>query len=193
MVLIRRVLIPEPAAPVAEGAPSRRRRLIAWAAAAAFVWTAAWLVARVLPAGVFAEDLRMRSDAMVTAGDRDGAFFGGDWSDVTGAGNVRTRVSIGEGLLSIPLPAVDDYPATLRLDPFPRPLPDSPVTPSVLEVVLNGAPVAQVQLAWNPERVGSYDVLLPRAFVRRGTNALSLRLPDGGAFALWYIRVHPPR
>jgi len=123
---------------------------------------------------------------------------------------VRIRVATGEASLSIPLPSVDDYSMTLRMDPFPRPIRGLPERLPVLDVVLNGKPIAAVPVQWNPERLGAYEVVLPRTGVRRGDNHLVLRiqpasrsagstistdqpgLTDGGAIALWYVRVHPP-
>jgi hypothetical protein len=113
---------------------------------------------------------------------------------------------LDEAVLSIRLPDEADYPATLRMDPFPRP-PDGATTrlPSV-ELLLNGTPVTTIPLRWTPGRVGSYDFVLPRAAVRRGANRLVLRvarlpatpsdifhpgLTDGDAVSLWYLRVHP--
>jgi hypothetical protein len=69
--------------------------------------------------------------------------------------------------------------------------------------VLNGATIGTLHLRWTPRRVGAYDVVLPRTATRAGTNVLTLRvqppptpqepgLTDGGAVALWYVRLHPP-
>jgi hypothetical protein len=177
-----------------------------WAATLIPMLVVLWFVTRVSPSLVFADALRNGQDAMVTAGGRDGAAFLSGWSAVVGQGNVRSRIVLDEAVLSIRLPDEADYPATLRMDPFPRP-PDGGTTrlPSV-ELALNGSPVATIPLRWTPGRVGSYDVVLPRAAVRRGANRLVLRvarlpatpsdlvhpgLTDGAAVALWYLRVHP--
>ena len=142
----------------------------------------------------------------MTAGTRDGAFFGQGWSDVIRNGNVITRVTRAEGSLSIPLPSVDDYPVTLRMDPFPRPLDDMPPRLPALEVWLNGTSLGVIPMRWTRDRVGAYDIVLPRAAVRRGSNHLFLRvqrpatsapaavqpgLTDGDAVGLWSVRVHP--
>ena len=100
------------------------------------------------------------------------------------------RVAREEGALSIRLPEVGDYPATLRMDPFPRPLDAAPRLPTV-EVVLNGVPVTTIPLKWTPDRVGAYDIVLPRAAVRRGVNRLVLRVGAGHAIGVWYVRVRP--
>ena len=121
-------------------------------------------------------------------------------------GNVRSRIVADEAVLSIRLPDEADYPATLRMDPFPRPSDDATTRLPTVELVLNGTTVATIPLRWTPGRVGSYHVVLPRAAVRRGANDLVLRvvrqqttqpdavrpgLSDGDAAALWYLRVHP--
>lgn len=116
------------------------------------------------------------------------------------------RVATEEGALSIRLPDDGDYAATLRLDPFPRPLREAPARLPVVEVLLNGIPITTIALQWSPGRVGAYDVVFPRAAVRRGSNLLVLRvrrpaesaatirpgLTDGDAVGLWYLRVRPP-
>jgi len=111
--------------------------------------------------------------------------------------------------VEIPLPRVADYSMTVRLDPFPRPFEGTAHMPTV-RVFLNRAFLCDLPLRWNPERVGSYDITLPRAAVKDGRNRLVLMLapgpgansPDGGppqpglsdgaAFRLWYVRVRPP-
>jgi hypothetical protein len=116
-----------------------------------------------------------------------------------------------KGEVRVRLPDQRDYPVTLRMDPFPRPLSDEPARLPRVDVSLNGVPVATIDLRWTPERVGSYDVVLPQAAVRRGANRLVLRvvprasapsdsasdprpgLTDGDALTLWYLRVHPAR
>ena len=166
-----------------------------------------WFVMRVLPAWTFAEALRTGQPAMMTAGIRDGAFFGSGWSEVTGTGtgNVRLRVAMTEGTIWLSLPAAADYPMSLRLDPFPRPLGTAPERLPVVEVLLNEVPLHAIPLGWTPGRVGGYTVTLPRTAVRSGSNRLVLRvrraepvaprsrpgLSEGDAIALWYVRVHP--
>jgi hypothetical protein len=105
---------------------------------------------------------------------------------------VRFRVTQGTGVVSFPLPEVDDYVVTLRADPFPRPLHDQPGLLPLVELELNGTPIGTVPMRWDADRVGAYDVTLPRAVVRRGQNNLLLHVPRTDAIALWYVRVHPP-
>ena len=45
-----------------------------------------------------------------------------------------------------------------------------------VEVALNNIQVGELQLRWTPDRVGSYNILLPRTAVRRGVNCLVLRV-----------------
>ena len=155
---------------------------------------------------MFAEAVRLRNDVSVIAGVRDRWSFDRGWSEVLHSGNVSMRIVTDEGALSIWLPDEADYPVTLRMDPFPRPLADSRGLPA-LDVVINGAGVVTVPLRWTSGRVGGYDVVLPRAAVRRGDNRLVLRvrrpaeattipirpgLTPATAVGLWYLRVHPP-
>jgi hypothetical protein len=202
---VRAILVSRPSA----GNPAHwRKPALAWAAVVGPTAVLLWVVLRVLPTWTFAEALRTGEAAMVTAGVRDGAFVGPGWSEVTGTGNVRMRVATTEGTLWLPLPAVADYPVSLRLDPFPRPLGTPPGRLPVVEVLLNGVPIEAIPLGWDPDRVGSYTVTLPRTTVRRGSNRLVLRvrradaavvprthpgLSDGDAIGLWYVRVQPGR
>jgi 4-amino-4-deoxy-L-arabinose transferase-like glycosyltransferase len=183
------------------------RTWVGWACAVGMALAVLWFVTRVSPPLVFAEALRVREDATVMAGARDGVSFERGWSRPLRSGNVTMRVAREEGALSIPLPGEGDYPATLRMDPFPRPLASTPGRLPLVEVVLNGMSVATIALQWSPGRVGAYNIVLPRAAVRRGANHLVLRvtrpaesatatirpgLTAGDAVGLWYVRVHPP-
>jgi hypothetical protein len=74
---------------------------------------------------------------------------------------------------------------------------------------VNGRALQNIALAWNPERVGAYDIALPRGFVKTGWNRLMFAvnprsarqsadgrpgpagLAGGTAFRLWYLRVRP--
>ena len=177
-----------------------------WAVTVGTVVAVLWYVEHVSPRLVFAEAVRQRTDVSVIAGARDRWSFDRGWSEVLRSGNVSMRIVTDEGALSIWLPDEADYPVTLRMDPFPRPLAGSPGLP-VLDVVINGAGVSTVPLHWTSGRVGGYDVVLPRAAVRRGDNRLVLRvrrpaesttspirpgLTPETAVGLWYVRVHPP-
>lgn len=197
--------------------PRRRAAHAPWRA---FAWrpfvatlTAAlvllWFVARLSPSLMLAEALKAGEDVSIIAGARDGASFGRGWAELIGSSNVRSRVMTSEAELWLRLPAPADYPATLRMDPFPRPLGDAAARLPGVEVTLNGTAVATIAMRWTPGRVGSYDIVLPRAAVRRGANRLVLRvvpsvssapdrtqpphpgLTEGDALTLWYLRVHP--
>jgi 4-amino-4-deoxy-L-arabinose transferase-like glycosyltransferase len=170
-----------------------RRAWLVPAGVAATALAALWFFVRVSPSLVFAEALRAREDATVTAGSRDAAFFRRGWSELVRGGNVSMRVANDEGALSLRLPAEGDYPATLRMDPFPRPPDDAPQQWPTVEVELNGVPIASIPLQWTPGRVGAYDLGLPQGVTRRGANLLVLRVRGPGAVGLWYVRVHPPR
>jgi 4-amino-4-deoxy-L-arabinose transferase-like glycosyltransferase len=192
--------------------PSRadtRRRVNgwrSWAGTVGVVLVVLWFVTRLSPPLLFADALRNGQDAMVMTGVRDGASFVRGWSEAIGHGTVRSRIVSDEAELFIRLPDEADYPSTLRMDPFPRPADDGITRLPTIELVLNGTPVATIPLRWTPARTGSYDIVLPRAAVRRGPNHLVLRvvgqrtgppdavrpgLTDGDAVALWYLRVHP--
>lgn len=164
----------------------------AWAAVTGSGVLLLWILARISPGWVFAETLGAREDANVTAGIRDATFFGPGWTPPLHSGNVSLRVTRSEGTVRVELPAVDDYPATLRLDPFPEPVSTDPASLPIAEIRLNGRAIATLPLQFTPGRVGSYDFLMPRTAVGRGTNALTVRVLNGGAIGVWYLRVHPP-
>ena len=168
---------------------------------------ALWFVWRGGPAFAFAEALRAHEEGTVMAGVRDGWSFRSGWSNVMRSGNVSVRVAAEEAALSIRLPEAGDYPITIRMDPFPRPIDASIQSAAAVEVALNGAHVTTIPLRWTAGRMGAYDVVLPAAAVRRGDNRLVLRvngsasegapavrpgLTPGEAVALWYVRVRPP-
>src|SRR5262249_40370250 len=99
--------------------------------------------------------------------------------------------------------------ATVRMSPFPQPVDVASARMPAVDFVLNGTPVATVPLHVTTDRVGAYEIVLPRAAVRRGENEILMRvahaqsgaqgempvrpgLSDSDAAALWYVRVHPP-
>lgn len=200
---VRAVILPRVSRP---DTPWRVDGWRSWVGTVGAALVVLWFVTRLSPSLAFADALRSGQDAMVTAGVRDGAAFSSGWSTVIGNGNVRSRIVADEAVLSIRLPDEADYPATLRMDPFPRPPDEGTTRLPTVELVLNGTTVATIPLRWTPGRVGSYAIVLPRAAVRRGANDLVLRvarqpteppdavrpgLTDGDAVALWYLRVHP--
>jgi 4-amino-4-deoxy-L-arabinose transferase-like glycosyltransferase len=178
----------------------------AWAGVVAYALVMLSFVWYVGPSLAFAEALRVRDEATITAGVRDTWSFGSGWSNLIRGTNVNMRVTTEEAALSIRLPEGGDYPATIRMDPFPRPLDASDQTATEVQVLLNGVNVATIPLRWTPGRVGAYDLVLPAAAVRRGGNRLVVRvngartaaptpvrrgLTPGEAVALWYVRVRP--
>ena len=161
-----------------------------------------WLILSVLPVLVFRETLLANQRAVIAAGPRDGPFFREGWSGKVKTGNVTARIARGErSVVDIPLPRSADYRVTVRLDPFPPPSDGGGDLPSV-RILFNGVLLRTVNLTWNPEKVGSYDLVLRQALVRPGRNRLMLisdRASAAGAtagggppnrsFRLWYVLV----
>lgn len=179
----------------------------AWAGVAGASLAVLVFVWRIGPPLAAAEALRVREEATIAAGVRDEWSFGRGWSNATRGGNVSVRVTTTEAALSIPLPEAGDYPATIRMDPFPRPLDAADQAAPDVQLLLNGVEITTIPLRWTPGRVGAYDVVLPATAARRGGNRLVVRvlgtssadaavrrpgLTPGAAVALWYIRVRPP-
>jgi len=184
--------------------------LVFWALIASSVGIGVWTITRVLPVLTVRESLLAMEAVTITAGERDTSFFTDGWSGLLPGGNVTTRVSQGSySVVRLPLPRRQDYHLTLRLDPFPRPLGDASAGLPAVRVFMNGSLVARLDLRWNPERVGSYDIRLPSNVVKKGFNRLELladvvhseplvddwppqsKGPDHARFSLWYVRVRP--
>ncbi len=188
-----------------DGDVTNRRNLARATSVVAGLSAVLWYVISWSPQLVFADALRHRDEVNVTAGE-DGGFAGQGWTRPLDLGNIRMRVSTGDAEIRLRLPERDDYRLVLRLDPFPRPLTAAPRRLPVVEYALNGAPLGTIALAWNPDRIGSYDVRLPKEVVRAGTNTLVLRLAppaagstgaaagltDGDAFGFWLLRASRP-
>jgi hypothetical protein len=190
--------------------PSSFKRLAAlragnWRSSAVAGWTAAsigviavtWIVLRVLPVAIVTEELRRQESVSITAGERDAAFFKGGWSPPAADGAVTVRVTSGpRPTIWLPLADQRDYRLTIRMDPFPRPSPGADVhqLPRV-RVYLNGVLLQSVDLVWNPERVGAYDVVVPNDIVSASGNYLELRpVPKAQTtpqVRVWYVRIHP--
>ncbi len=141
---------------------------------------ASWLVVRELPVLVAREGLSDDGVATVRAGGRDSWFFAEGWSAPISVGNVVKRVSVGRrSVVRLPLGRAEDYEIHIRLDPFPRPLPnDAGPYPSVW-LLANGHLISRLDLTWNPERVGGYSVRLPSSVLRDGSNDLILVPAEG--------------
>ena len=92
----------------------------------------------------------------------------------------------------MPLPRSADYDVTVRLDPFPPPSDNANDLPTV-RIFFNGVLLRKVDLTWNPEKVGSYDLVLRRAVVKRGRNRLVFMGDDGSAADATSDRGRPTR
>jgi PA14 domain-containing protein/dolichyl-phosphate-mannose-protein mannosyltransferase len=189
------------------------RSAIAWSLAVAILAAMAWLAVRVLPVMVVREAIRLNEPVTITSGDRDGWFFDCAWSRPFAEGTVTARISREpHSSVWLPLARVDDYALTIRIDPFPRPLEGATTTKTTLHVFMNEQAVARFEMAFNPERVGAYEVRLPRTVVKTGLNRLTFapetvqsapRLseparttPAGHESAnvrLWYVQVRAGR
>ena len=128
----------------------------AWGGVVGVAVVALWFVWRGGPAFAFAEALRAHEEGTVMAGVRDGWSFRSGWSNVMRSGNVSVRVAAEEAALSIRLPEAGDYPITIRMDPFPRPIDASIQSAAAVEVALNGAHVTTIPLRWTAGRMGAY-------------------------------------
>ncbi len=180
------------------------RTVCAWAATLGGVAAVSWSFLRVLPVLTFREALLADGVAAIAAGPRDGPFFREGWSGTVTTYNVTARIARGDrSVVDIPLPRSADYHITVRLDPFPPPSDGAGALPLV-RILFNGVLLRTVTLAWNPEKVGSYDLVLRQALVRPGRNRLMFvvdRSPAAGAtagggppnrsFKLWYVLVRP--
>ena len=180
------------------------RTVGAWALVLGGIAVVAWTMLRVFPVLIFREALLADRAAVIVAGPRDEPFFREGWSDRVRTGNVTTRAAQGElSVVEVPLPRAADYDLTVRLDPFPPPSGDEDDLPAV-RIFFNDVLVSTVNLTWNPERVGSYDLEVRRALVEPGRNRLVFMVAHGSApgatanaggaargFRLWYVLVRP--
>jgi 4-amino-4-deoxy-L-arabinose transferase-like glycosyltransferase len=149
------------------------------------------------------ESLAAGDAVSVTAGDRDRLFFAGRWSEPMTAGAVTVRVAQAE-LVSLRLPMPEaSYQLTLRLDP---PLTADPSNQPTLTVFLNRKPLARLEMARDPARVGTYRIQVPKDSVSPVSRldllaTHTVRAGDAGppferlppdspaAFRLWYVRL----
>jgi Dolichyl-phosphate-mannose-protein mannosyltransferase len=192
------------------GARPALNAVIAWSLAVVTLAAGGWLTVRVLPVLVVREAIRLNEPVTIRAGDRDSGFFDrAAWSRPVEEGTVTARISRDpQSSVWLPLARVDDYDLTIRVDPFPRPLEGATIEKTTLRVFLNDQAVARFDLGFNPERVGTYDVRLPRTVVKTGFNRLTFaaetlrtasRLDEPGRRAaagdasanvrLWYVQV----
>jgi hypothetical protein len=205
------LLVPSRNAGAAPADGPGRHRVAFWAVALGGVAAVTGVTVWVLPVLVVEESLGAGEAVTIMAGDRDLAFFGEGWSSPV-YGTLPERISRGPySVVWVPLPRVEDYGMTVRLNPFPRPRGEGAGAASlpVMRVFLNGILIRRFALGWNPDRVGACDMVLPRSVVKQGFNRLVLQAEGdpgtgshtlepsaaggGGAiFSLWYVRVRPP-
>jgi 4-amino-4-deoxy-L-arabinose transferase-like glycosyltransferase len=180
-----------------------RRSLLRWLAGAAVIAAVTAAYAS-LPWFVVRETIAAGTDVSVEAGGRDAMFFSAGWSQPYTDGRTFRVSRADRAVVRIPLPERRAYQVVLRLDPV------APDRQRRAVVLLNRQLLATLLLTYNPDRVGSYPLLLPADKVRVGTNELTI-VPDvlvaaGSAsirFAsrdptvllgvrLWYVRVLAP-
>jgi hypothetical protein len=183
-----------------------RRQAAAWAGVGLSLAAYAWVTQRTLPRLVARELLSRNAPAILMAGERDDMFFVSGWSAPFIHGNVSWRVSDGSvQTVRVSLPRSANYQVLLRVDPFPRPISTPAVLPR-LRVNLNGRPVAEFDLEWDPERVGRYPFTIPAALTTAGKNELTISaesknvaggaglqpgLSEGVAYGLWNVVIRP--
>jgi len=160
------------------------------AVAAGLTWLIFW---RVTPPFLFANALRAGEPATIMAGDRDAAFFTGDWPRLVRSGAIATRVAPGaRATVVVPLPAAADYDALMRIDPSTEPMRVG-AAPARIQLLVNGRFVGACDPGSTADRVGICRVTLTADAVRAGANRLTVvtDLPNG--FRLWYLRLVPHR
>jgi len=183
--------------------PIPRRSIIRWIGGAAVIG-AATVAYGLLPWFVVRETIAAGTDVSVETGGRDLTFFGAGWSEPYTDGPTFRVSRADRAVVRIPLPKQQPYHIVLRLDPV------APDRQHRAVVLLNRQLLATLILTWNPDRVGSYPLLLPSDKVRIGMNELTIvpdaLVPAGSAGAryatrdpddrlgvrLWYVRVLVP-
>ena len=158
----------------------------------------------VLPWFVVREQISSGADVSIETGNRDGVFFSDGWSEPYADGLTFRLSTADRAIVRFPLPTRRTYQIVLRLDPV------SPEQQHRAVVLLNRQLLATLLLTWNPERVGTYLLVVPEDRVRVGMNELTI-VPDtlvaaqsaGPRYAardvgdrlgvrLWYVRVLAP-
>jgi hypothetical protein len=158
-----------------------------------------------MPLLVADEVLRAGEAATITAGDRDSWTFQGSWSQPV-RGGVPFRIAQSTlSSLRVPVGGRSEFWLTLRIDPAETA--DLDRQPRVA-VYLDRRLVAQLRLARDPGRIGSYRIRITdhpdRMFSRldlvashtvpareAGPHFASLDPAAPVAFRLWYVRVDP--
>jgi hypothetical protein len=141
-----------------------------------------WWIA--VPYAVTKETFRYDGAATIAAGPRDRLFFVDGWSSLVVEGNVTMRFASPPGAdLRIVLPEDRSYTLTLRSDPVDR----SGKTRNLVHVSLNGTHLDDLVLEWNSERIGQFQITVPKGMFTPGDQRLELR--SDTAFKLWYVRI----
>ncbi len=175
-----------------------RRALVTLLAAAALAWSL-----RELPHQTRLEDLHGGRAAHIRAGEGDSRYFVVGWYPPVAGPNVTARYNrTDNSMIRVPMIAGRRHTLTLRLQPYHEPAAEPPA----VVVTLNGEPLAELTLGWDPTRIGSYEVEVPAQLVRGGMNELGLHSParfrasiesgnpfvvDGQqvGFFIWYVNV----
>ena len=156
------------------------------------------------PSLVAGEAVRAGEEVNIPAGPDDAVFFREGWSRLVATGAVTARFAIAhQAVLYVPLPEPRPYQLVIRMDPVPS----NPA--QRVHVFLDRQPIGSITLAWDPARVGSYQVAVPSNLAGRRLAPLTLVAdsiaPAGNAaslypgilpgqavaFRLWYVRVRP--
>jgi len=182
------------------------RRIARQAAVIAATLAGAWGVAYGVPYLVTRDTLLRGEATYLSAGRRDRFVFGDGWSGLVTTGNVVARFATQRRVsLYLPLPERRPYHIILRMDP----LHFEGAAEQRIRITTGGATLGQFVLAWNPEKVGSYEFDVPASTFTPGRvrldleadhlDALSLAGDRYGelprhqvvAFRLWYAGVVP--
>ena len=145
---------------------------------------AAWTF--LMPYAVVREGLANGAPVTIMAGQRDRWFFVDGWSSLDITGNVVSRLSTQPtASLRLFLPDARPYGLILRIDPA---APPGDVRQKV-QVSLNVRPLGELDLNWNPDRIGEYSLSIPAEAVTPGSHRLALSSET--SFKLWYLRIIP--
>jgi len=117
----------------------------------------------------FREALSAGEAAIVEFGARDAAFVDAGWSAPARSGDRHVRFATAiRASVHVPLPQRRPYRVRLRLDPFEADRPQR------ISVFVNSAPIGTVLAGETPEVDGAYELPMPAAAVREGTNRIEL-------------------
>ena len=145
---------------------------------------AAWTF--MIPYAVAREALANGDPVTIFAGQRDRWFFVDGWSSLAVTGNVTSRSATEPtASLRIFLPDAREYGLILRMDPV---MPSGDLRQKV-RVSLNGHSVGELDLVWNPERIGEYHLSIPAETVTPGVQRLAIS--SNASVKFWYLRIIP--